>query len=114
MDMIEGKPAKRVARIFEEVTGLFHVCDDALDYLDARGTAYRTKADALRAAAVAGYTHATGSGCTWRGIRRIPARYTVGRFQVDFRECHVASQARRNCRRRVSYHHSGAIHHFPR
>lgn len=52
----------RVARIFREASG-YHICSDSLDYLDARGTGYRTKAAALRAAREAGYTHAIGSGC---------------------------------------------------
>lgn len=64
---------RRVARVFEEGDG-YHVCGDDLDYLDARGAAYRTKAAALRAALESGYTHATGSGCPWQGVRVIPRR----------------------------------------
>lgn len=65
---------KRTARIFEEHDG-YHVCDDDLEYMDARGRGYRTKADALRTAAGIGYTHAIGSGTSWDGVRQIPARY---------------------------------------
>lgn len=65
---------KQVARIFEEVTGKYHYCDDSLDCLDARGHGYDTKAGALRAASYDGYTHAVGSGCYWDGIRRIPQK----------------------------------------
>jgi hypothetical protein len=35
------KEEKLVARIFQEPTGLFHHCDDTLDYLDARGRGIR-------------------------------------------------------------------------
>lgn len=65
---------KIIARIFEDVVG-YYVCDEDATYLDARGAAYRTKADALRAAAEDGYTHAIGSGTHWDGLRRIPPRY---------------------------------------
>jgi len=58
---------KTIARIFQEPTGLYHVCNDA-GPLDARGTGHRTKAEAMRAAARDGYTHARGSG-TYRGNR---------------------------------------------
>jgi hypothetical protein len=64
----------KTARIFEDVGG-YHVCSDELDHLDARGPAYKTKAEALRIADYEGYTHATGSGCPWDGVRRIPAKY---------------------------------------
>ena len=53
---------KKTARIFEDIGG-YYVCDDDLDYLDARGRAHATKAAALRAAWESGYTHAVGSGC---------------------------------------------------
>jgi hypothetical protein len=65
----------RVARVFEESTGKYHHCADSLDYLDARGTGHTTKASALHAAYHNGYTHAVGSGCTWQGVKRIPARF---------------------------------------
>ena len=52
----------KTARIFEDVGG-YYVCDDADDYLDARGRSYRTKAAALRAAWESGYERAIGSGC---------------------------------------------------
>jgi hypothetical protein len=38
---------KVVARIFSEPTGKFYVCDNSLDYLDARGRAYETKRQAI-------------------------------------------------------------------
>lgn len=65
----------KTARIFEEPTGLYYVCSNDLDYFDARGRGFLTKVDALRAAAAAGYTHATGSGTYWSGVKAIPARY---------------------------------------
>ncbi|MBA2883071.1 hypothetical protein HNR65_003428 [Desulfosalsimonas propionicica] len=65
--------ARKTARIFAEPTGLYHVCNDDGNMLDARGGGHRTKADAMRAAAFDGFTHATGSGCYWEGVRRIPA-----------------------------------------
>ncbi len=65
---------EKVARIFEDTGGYF-ICDDD-GYLDARGTAHKTKADAMRAAARNGYTHATGSGTPWGNeVRRIPKQY---------------------------------------
>lgn len=66
---------RKAARIFEEPTGLYHVCNDDAEMLDARGRGHQTKAEALRAAAMAGYTHATGSGTYWSGTRKIPGRY---------------------------------------
>jgi len=57
----------KTARIFADVGG-YYWCDDELDYLDARGKAHRTKADAQRAAKEAGYTHAVGSGSYGDGI----------------------------------------------
>lgn len=53
---------KSTARIFSDVGG-YYVCDSSLPHLDARGKRHSTKADALRAAYQAGYTHAVGSGC---------------------------------------------------
>ena len=64
----------KTARIFEEADG-YHICDDSADCLDARGQGHPTKAAALRAAAQSGYTHATGSGTPWDGVKKIPARY---------------------------------------
>jgi hypothetical protein len=52
----------KTARIFEDVGG-YYVCDDADDFLDARGRGYQTKAAALRAAWESGYDRAIGSGC---------------------------------------------------
>lgn len=71
------KDPRMIARIFQEPTGLYHWCDndqaETSGMMDARGQGYKTKADAMRAAAFDGYTHATGSGCYWEGVRRIPA-----------------------------------------
>ncbi len=38
---------KRVARIFSEVTGKYHVCDNDLGYLDARGRAYDSRSQVI-------------------------------------------------------------------
>ncbi len=38
----------RVARIFQEPTGQWHISDDALGYLDAQGRAYKSRAAAIR------------------------------------------------------------------
>ena len=62
---------REIARIFEESTGKYHICPDNSPFLDARGTGHTTKAEALRAAARDGYTHATGSGTYWDGVRSI-------------------------------------------
>jgi hypothetical protein len=56
---------RKVARIFEDVGG-YYICDDGMDYLDARGTAFNSKAYAMKIAAQSGYTHARGSG-TYKG-----------------------------------------------
>jgi hypothetical protein len=61
---------RTVARIFREVNGLYYVCDDSIPALDARGQGYRTKAEAMRAAA-RDYTHAVGSGTYWAGVRSL-------------------------------------------
>lgn len=39
----------KTARIFEEVTGKWHICDDAADCLDARGRGYASRKDAIMA-----------------------------------------------------------------
>jgi hypothetical protein len=73
-ELQEPEPERRVARIFEEGTGRYHICDDDSDFLDARGFGHPTKIAALRAAAYDGYTHATGSGTYWgNGVRSIAA-----------------------------------------
>jgi hypothetical protein len=59
-----------IARVFEGARG-YHVCSDELSYLDERGAAYPSKAEALQAAASQGYTHATGSGTNWDGVRSL-------------------------------------------
>lgn len=51
------KEKKVVARIFQEPTGLYHYCDDALDYLDARGNGLKTISEACHCARMSGYTH---------------------------------------------------------
>lgn len=67
---------KKIARIFQEVTGLYHVCDDSLDFLDARGPGYKRKSDAMRAAFFSGYTHVVGSGTYWGNtVRMIPKEF---------------------------------------
>lgn len=38
-----------IARIFQEMTGLWHICDDGLPYLDARGVGYRSRREAIAA-----------------------------------------------------------------
>ncbi len=70
-----SRTERKVARVFEEPTGLYHVCGDSLTWLDARGPGCRSKADALRLAMDCGYTHAVGSGTYWEGVRAIPIRY---------------------------------------
>lgn len=74
-EVAREKAEQKVARIFEECTGKYHVCDEALDYLDARGSGYDTRGEAIRAAASSGYTHATGSGCPWEGVEEIYEDY---------------------------------------
>jgi len=39
---------KTVARIFQEVTGKYHICDNNLSYLDARGYGYNSRREAIR------------------------------------------------------------------
>ena len=65
---------KKVARIFQEMSGKFYVCSDELDYMDATGPSYGKKSEALWAASELGYTHAVGSGTYWTGTRSI-AKY---------------------------------------
>jgi len=48
-------------RVFEECSG-FHYCCDSLDYLDARGPGYPSRASALRNAYSSGFTHAIHKG----------------------------------------------------
>jgi hypothetical protein len=61
---------RATARIFEDATGMYYICSEDDDCLDARGRGYQTKTEALRAAA-ASYTHAIGSGCPWDGVRSL-------------------------------------------
>ena len=49
------------ARIFQEADG-FHWSPESLPYLDARGSGYPARADAIRCAYLAGYTHVIASG----------------------------------------------------
>lgn len=37
----------RIARIFRELTGKYHVCDSDLNYLNARGCAYGSRREAI-------------------------------------------------------------------
>jgi hypothetical protein len=64
------------AVLFTEVTGFYHLSDDDLAYLDARGPGYKTKAAAMRAAAESGYTHINDHtyGAS-EAPYRIPKRY---------------------------------------
>lgn len=80
-----------MARIFEDVGG-YYICDDSLDYLDARGNGYDSKAAALRAAYAAGYTHAIGSGAYKQGAS-ILSQVAVTDWD---REGHSLAQAERN------------------
>ena len=48
------------ARIFQEADG-FHWSPESLPYLDARGSAFGSRSEALRSAYGHGYTHAVGS-----------------------------------------------------
>lgn len=41
-------PRRKIARIFEEPTGKYHICDDGLDYLDARGKGYDSRRQAIQ------------------------------------------------------------------
>jgi hypothetical protein len=41
------KSEKVVARIFQETTGLWHTCNDACDYLDARSPGVETRNQAI-------------------------------------------------------------------
>ena len=63
---------KKVARIFQEPTGKYHICSEDSETLDARGKGHLTKAEAMIAAVRMGYTHAVGSGTYWGGIRKLP------------------------------------------
>src|SRR5574338_47961 len=63
---------KKIARIFQENDGNYYVCDNALDYLDARGQPHKTKKSAILHAYHLDYTHAIGSGTYWKGIKKIP------------------------------------------
>ena len=52
-------PQTVTARIFEDVGG-FYFCSSASACLDARGCSFRSRAEALRGAYCAGFTHAVG------------------------------------------------------
>jgi len=58
------------ARIFQEPDG-FHWSPETLLFLDARGRAYGSRSEALRAAYGAGYTHARGCAAGRRSIRSL-------------------------------------------
>jgi hypothetical protein len=53
---------KKIAIVFQEPTGLWHFCDDALGFLDARGRGYRFVSDAAAWAELDGFTHYKRSG----------------------------------------------------
>jgi len=61
---------KKIARVFQEPTGLWHFCDDALDYLDARGRGYRFISHATAWAELDGFTHYKRGG----RVRKISCR----------------------------------------
>jgi len=69
---------KRVARIFEDVGGLY-VCSDA-GLLDTRGQAHPDRASARRAAWEAGYTHAVVGG---REVRLRKPRHGDTRYRAQ-------------------------------
>jgi len=46
---LNGDSMKKIARIFEECTGKFHVCDDSGEFLDARGHGYNSRNQAIAA-----------------------------------------------------------------
>jgi len=73
--------AGSVAVIFEDVGG-YHTCDYAPGCpLWTGGGPTATKSEAMRQAWIAGYTHATGSGTYWDGIRAIPIKCRdLGRY----------------------------------
>ena len=52
-------PQTVTARIFEDVGG-FYFCSSASACLDARGRSFRSRAEAMRGAYCAGFTHAIG------------------------------------------------------
>lgn len=61
----------KIARVFEDVGG-YYWCDDD-GPLDTSGKCYKTKADAMTAAAFDGYRYATGSGTYWGNeVKAIP------------------------------------------
>ena len=74
---------KKVARVFEECTGKYHYCDEALPHLDARGKAFDTKRQALEAAYMAGFTHAVGSGTYRSGTTIISQVPHAIKFQAE-------------------------------
>jgi hypothetical protein len=43
------KSEKTIARIFQEVTGKYHICCNSLPYLDARGAEYVSRREAIAA-----------------------------------------------------------------
>lgn len=83
---------KRIARVFQEPTGLFHYCDERLPYLDARGMGFSTKRQAMEAAYMAGFTHACGSG-TYRSGATICSQVPSARALQDDHEAAQADEA---------------------
>ena len=67
-------------RIFEEAGG-YHICDDDLDYMDARGRPYPTKAAATRGAIGEAADHGARSvRLTGSGVAMTVARVEARRF----------------------------------
>ena len=71
------KEIESIARIFEDTNG-YYFCDDLEGFLDARGYAFESKIEAIRAAANDGYSHAIGSGTYWKGVKSIRGYKTSG------------------------------------
>lgn len=67
---------ENVAYLYTAPNGRYHISDDRWRYLDERGASYSTKADAMRAAHHAGYTHIIDNTYYGDGkTKRIPIRY---------------------------------------
>ena len=81
-----------VARFFEDVGG-FYVCVEDPDFLDARGITCEPKAEALRLAYRAGYTHAVGSGTYREGVASIRGMVRLGRWDEELHAIEIARMA---------------------
>ena len=82
----------KATRIFQEPDG-FHWSSTTLPHLDARGRAYATKSEALRAAYGAGYTHAYGCAAGRRSIRSLVSLdeldHTMHRHALAWKEANA-------------------------